>query len=77
MAKDILRTCPAKIVGITGSFGKTSSKNILQEILSERYYSLMTPASFNTPMGITITVREKLKPIHEVFICESANGVII
>ena len=67
MAKDILRTCPAKIVGITGSFGKTSSKNILQEILSERYYSLMTPASFNTPMGITITVREKLKPIHEVF----------
>ena len=70
MAKEILRTCPAKIVGITGSFGKTSSKNILQEILSERYYSLMTPASFNTPMGITITVREKLKPIHEVFICE-------
>lgn len=70
MAKDILRTCPAKIVGITGSFGKTSSKNILQEILSEKYYSLMTPASFNTPMGITITVREKLKPIHEVFICE-------
>ena len=70
MAKDILRSCPAKIVGITGSFGKTSSKNILQEILSEKYYSLMTPASFNTPMGITITVREKLKPIHEVFICE-------
>lgn len=70
MAKEILRSCPAKIVGITGSFGKTSSKNILQEILSEKYYSLMTPASFNTPMGITITVREKLKPIHEVFICE-------
>lgn len=70
MAKEIMRTCPAKIVGITGSFGKTSSKNILQEILSEKYYSLMTPASFNTPMGITITVREKLKPIHEVFICE-------
>ncbi|MBQ4343154.1 MAG: UDP-N-acetylmuramoyl-tripeptide--D-alanyl-D-alanine ligase [Erysipelotrichaceae bacterium] len=70
MAKELLRSCPAKIVGITGSFGKTSSKNILQEILSEKYYSLMTPASFNTPMGITITVREHLKPIHEVFICE-------
>lgn len=59
-----------KIVGITGSFGKTSSKHILQEIISEEYYSLMTPASFNTPMGITITIREHLKPIHEVFICE-------
>lgn len=57
-------------IGITGSYGKTSSKNILQEILSEKYYSLMTPASYNTPMGITRTVREMLKPVHEVFVCE-------
>lgn len=57
-------------IGITGSYGKTSSKNILQAILSEKFYSLMTPASFNTPMGITRTIREHLKPIHEVFICE-------
>lgn len=59
-----------KKIGITGSFGKTSSKNVLQEILSEQFYSLMTPASFNTPMGITITIRTMLKPLHEVFICE-------
>lgn len=57
-------------VGITGSYGKTSSKNILQEVLSENFYSLPTPASFNTPMGITITIREQLKNIHQVFICE-------
>lgn len=57
-------------IGITGSYGKTSSKNILQSILSEQFYSLMTPASFNTPMGVTRTIREHLKPIHEVFICE-------
>ncbi|MEG0239122.1 UDP-N-acetylmuramoyl-tripeptide--D-alanyl-D-alanine ligase [Anaerorhabdus sp.] len=57
-------------IGITGSYGKTSSKTILQEILSEKFYSLMTPASYNTPMGITRTIREHLKPIHEVFICE-------
>ncbi|MEG0177319.1 UDP-N-acetylmuramoyl-tripeptide--D-alanyl-D-alanine ligase [Anaerorhabdus sp.] len=57
-------------IGITGSYGKTSSKTILQEILSEKFYSLMTPASYNTPMGITRTIREMLKPIHEVFICE-------
>lgn len=70
-AKKILRQhSNLKIVGITGSFGKTSSKHILQEILAEAYYSLMTPASYNTPMGITITIRNDLKPIHEVFICE-------
>ena len=57
-------------VGITGSYGKTSSKNILQEVLSEQFYSLPTPASFNTPMGITITIREDLKNTHEVFIVE-------
>lgn len=57
-------------VGITGSYGKTSSKNIVNEILSEQYYSLPTPASFNTPMGLTITIRENLKNTHEVFIAE-------
>lgn len=57
-------------IGITGSYGKTSSKNILNEILSEEYYVLSTPASFNTPMGITITIRQQLKNIHEVFIVE-------
>ena len=70
-AKRILRShTNLKIIGITGSYGKTSSKHILQEILAEEYYSLMTPGSFNTPMGITITVRNDLQPIHEVFVCE-------
>ncbi|MBO4920210.1 MAG: UDP-N-acetylmuramoyl-tripeptide--D-alanyl-D-alanine ligase [Erysipelotrichaceae bacterium] len=57
-------------VGITGSYGKTSTKNIVTDIISDRFFTLMTPASYNTPMGITRTVREMLKPIHEVFICE-------
>ena len=57
-------------IGITGSYGKTSTKNILQEILSEKFYSLMTPASFNTSMGVTIAIRNYLKPLHQVFICE-------
>ena len=57
-------------VGITGSFGKTTTKNLIKDILDNNYYSLMTPSSYNTPMGITRTIREELKPIHEVFICE-------
>ena len=70
-AKKILRSHTGLIiVGITGSYGKTSTKNIIQSVLSERFDSLMTPASYNTPMGITRTVREHLKPIHQVFVCE-------
>ncbi len=59
-----------KKIGITGSYGKTSTKNIVGEILAQKYYTLITPASFNTPMGITRTIREYLKPIHQVFVCE-------
>ncbi len=57
-------------IGITGSFGKTSTKNIVNDIISNSFYTLITPSSFNTPMGITRTIREQLKPIHEVFVCE-------
>ena len=56
-----------KIIGITGSYGKTSTKNIMQAMISEQFYSLMTPASYNTPMGITRTIREMLKPVYQVF----------
>ncbi len=59
-----------KIVGVTGSFGKTSTKHYLHRILSEEYDVLMTPGSFNTPMGVIRTVREMMKPHNQVFICE-------
>ncbi len=59
-----------KIIGITGSYGKTSAKNYLTALLSAKYSTLMTPASFNTPMGVVRTVREHLRGYHEVFVCE-------
>jgi UDP-N-acetylmuramoyl-tripeptide--D-alanyl-D-alanine ligase len=59
-----------KIIGITGSFGKTSTKHFLHRILSEKYNVLMTPGNFNTTLGVVRTVREHLKPHHEVFIVE-------
>ena len=57
-------------IAITGSYGKTSVKHFLYDILSEKYSVLMTPGSFNTPLGVTRTIREQLQPIHEVFIAE-------
>jgi UDP-N-acetylmuramoyl-tripeptide--D-alanyl-D-alanine ligase len=71
LAKRKLKKQPNLIkIGITGSYGKTTSKHIVHDILSTNYYCLMTPASYNTPMGITITIRNHLKPLHQVFICE-------
>lgn len=70
-AKKMLASMPNLIIiGITGSYGKTSTKHFLHSILSQKYNVLMTPGSFNTPMGVVRTVREKLKPFHEVFIVE-------
>lgn len=70
-AKEILKKRKdLKIIGITGSYGKTSVKNILDTLLSDEYDTLMTPKSFNNKMGITLTIRNSLKGIHELFLCE-------
>lgn len=70
-AKRILSQMPdMKIIGITGSYGKTSTKHYLNRILSEHYSVLMTPGSYNTPMGVIRTVRELLQPYNEIFIVE-------
>ena len=57
-------------IGITGSFGKTTAKNILAKMLSKKYKVLSTPASYNTPMGICKSVNGALTPDIEVFIAE-------
>ena len=57
-------------IGITGSYGKTSTKFILKTILSEKYNVLATPESYNTTMGNVRIIREKLMPEHEVLISE-------
>lgn len=57
-------------IGITGSYGKTSTKFLLRDILSVKYNVLATPSSFNTTMGVTRVIREQLTPAHQVFIAE-------
>jgi UDP-N-acetylmuramoyl-tripeptide--D-alanyl-D-alanine ligase len=58
------------IIGVTGSYGKTSVKFYLKTLLSAKYDVLVTPESFNTPMGVVRTIREQLRPSHEIFVCE-------
>jgi len=57
-------------IGITGSYGKTSVKFFLDTLLRQRYSVLATRDSFNTPMGLTRSIREDLQPAHRVFIAE-------
>lgn len=70
-AKKIIASKPEmRIIGITGSYGKTSTKNIVAQILSEKYHTVMTPQSYNTTLGVVKTIRENIKPYTEVFVCE-------
>lgn len=59
-----------KVVGITGSFGKTSTKFITGTILNEKWNTLVPPSSFNSAMGVCKVINNDLQPEHEVFLCE-------
>ncbi len=57
-------------IGITGSYGKTSTKNFLYDLLKRKYKVVKTPSSYNTPMGITKTILNCLDADTQVLICE-------
>ena len=69
-ARKRIKTLHPKVIGITGSYGKTSTKYILHQILSQKFNALMTPDSYNTPMGICKVIRGELTAEHEIFIVE-------
>ena len=70
-AARILREMPnLKIIGVTGSYGKTSVKYFLSTLLSVQYNVLHTPGNYNTTLGVVRTIREQMKPFHEIFVCE-------
>lgn len=58
------------VIGITGSYGKTSVKTILTTMLSEKYKVCSSPYSYNTPLGLAKTILENLSQEHEIFVAE-------
>ncbi|MFH1841162.1 MAG: UDP-N-acetylmuramoyl-tripeptide--D-alanyl-D-alanine ligase [Candidatus Nealsonbacteria bacterium] len=58
------------VVGITGSYGKTSTKEFLAEILSKKYKILKTEKNQNSEIGISQAILKNLTPQHEIFVCE-------
>jgi len=65
-----LRSVNPRIVGITGSFGKTSTKNYITHLLAESFRVVATPASFNNRAGLARAVNENLVAGTEVFVAE-------
>lgn len=69
-ARSIISTVKPRIVGITGSYGKTSTKVILADILSTVGPTFSTPRSINSYMGMTREVRERMRPGHRFAVVE-------
>jgi UDP-N-acetylmuramoyl-tripeptide--D-alanyl-D-alanine ligase len=59
-ARDVLAEVHPIVIGITGSYGKTSTKTYLAQILSGRGRVLATPKSYNTLMGVTLTINNQM-----------------
>ena len=59
-----------KIIGITGSYGKTSCKNVLSDILNIKYNALPTPKNLNTYNGLIMTINNNLDKFTDIFIAE-------
>lgn len=59
-----------KVIGITGSYGKTTTKEILFQILEKKFKTAKTDKNYNSAVGIAISILKNLKPDTEVFIAE-------
>ncbi|MBX9670784.1 MAG: UDP-N-acetylmuramoyl-tripeptide--D-alanyl-D-alanine ligase [Candidatus Obscuribacterales bacterium] len=69
-ARALIKKHNPTIVGITGSYGKTSTKIILREILGSVAPTFVPPGSINSYMGVTREIREKLQPVHKYAVIE-------
>lgn len=59
-----------KVIFVTGSFGKTTTKRYLYELLKGDYKTVATPKSFNTPIGICLSVKD-INADTQIFIAEA------
>lgn len=59
-----------KRIGITGSYGKTTSKNVLNDILSTSFNTTPTPLNYNTAYGVINAINNYLDKFSDIFIVE-------
>jgi UDP-N-acetylmuramoyl-tripeptide--D-alanyl-D-alanine ligase len=69
-AQATLRTVDPLVIGVTGSFGKTSVKMAIADLIGPAGTAFPTPGSYNTPMGVCRAINEGLQDNHQFFIVE-------
>jgi UDP-N-acetylmuramoyl-tripeptide--D-alanyl-D-alanine ligase len=69
VAAEVRRRSAARVVGVTGSTGKTSTKDILAAILRRRLRTVASPANFNNEIGLPLTLCG-IEPDTEAVVCE-------
>lgn len=69
-AEQRLRDVRPLVVGITGSYGKTTTKACVTEVLELLGPAYPTPASFNSTLGVVRAINEGLQPQHQSFVVE-------
>lgn len=69
-ARRKLDTINPVVIGITGSYGKTSTKTYVAHLLNGKYRAFPTPKSWNTIMGVCLAINTRMEAGTEYFICE-------
>ncbi len=70
LAREKVDELQPKVVAVTGSYGKTSTKEAIYKVLSSKFEVLRASGNLNTPRGIAIEVVNELKPRHQVLVVE-------
>jgi UDP-N-acetylmuramoyl-tripeptide--D-alanyl-D-alanine ligase len=69
-ARALIKKYDPIVIGITGSYGKTSTKIVLKDVLGSVSQTFTTPGSINSYMGVTREIRERLTPEHKYAVIE-------
>lgn len=72
LARRKLEYMRPQIIGVTGSVGKTGTKEAVTSVLGERHKVLKSPQNINTHRGLSLFILNQLSPEHQIFVAEMA-----
>ncbi|NLM26411.1 MAG: UDP-N-acetylmuramoyl-tripeptide--D-alanyl-D-alanine ligase [Firmicutes bacterium] len=69
LAAEYLKQHPVPVIAVTGSNGKTTTKDLIAQVLSKKFVVHKTKGNFNNELGLPLTILE-LEPEHEIMVLE-------